>query len=103
MRDRGVARERGDEEGKRKGVQTVTAQEMTDVTCAQLSLRTDQNVRIWMETTTAHQATIGEDFKILLHLIMMLELPVRAVLSNVTVKEASCYSDNESVRVKKVS
>lgn len=34
---------RGVEEEKRTGVQTVTEQEMTNVTCAQLSLSTDQN------------------------------------------------------------
>lgn len=31
------------DEEKRKGVQTVTVQEMTNVTCAQLSLRMDIN------------------------------------------------------------
>lgn len=35
---------RDEEEEKREGVQTVTVQEMTYVTCAQLSLRTDQNL-----------------------------------------------------------
>ncbi len=35
--------ENRDEEEKREGVQTVTVPEMTNVTCAQLSLRTHQN------------------------------------------------------------
>ncbi len=48
---------RDEEEEKRKGVQTVTVQERTNVTCAQLSLRTDQNTG-WKKHLRSH--VLGE-------------------------------------------